>query len=63
MLCRAADHTPNIQGLSPTQWAMGMQSRLPGLLMNHDLTPARPTPSEAMEHQQNIAEASRHCYD
>ncbi|CAK9009019.1 Copia protein [Durusdinium trenchii] len=43
------NNTPNVQGFSATQWAMGAQPRIPGVLMDHDLTPAQLTPSEAMQ--------------
>ena len=50
MLCNPSDQQHNqCPRLQPTQWAMGMQPRIPGVLMDHDLTTAQLTPSEAME--------------
>ena len=46
--------TPNVQGFSTIQWAMGMQPRIPGVLMNQDLTTAQLTPSEAMEQKLHL---------
>ena len=45
------NNTPNVQGYTGSEWAMGTQPRIPGVLMDHDhdLTPAQLTPSEAME--------------
>ena len=48
------NNTPNVQGFSPTQWAMGMRPRIPGVLMDHDLTPAQLTPSEATQQKLNL---------
>ena len=48
------NNTTNVQGFSPTQWAMGMQPRIPGVLMDHDLTTAQLTPSEAMEQKLHL---------
>ena len=43
------NNKPNVSGFSPTQWAMGYQPRVPGVLMDEDLTTSNLTPSEAME--------------
>ena len=43
------NNTPNVQGFSAAQWAMGMQP-----LMDHDLTTAQLTPSEALEQKLNL---------
>ena len=48
------NNTPTVQGFSATQWAMGMQPRIPGVLMDHDLTTAQLTPSEAMEQKLHL---------
>ena len=53
------NNTPSAQGFSATQWAMGAQPRILGVLMGHDPTTAQLTPSEAMEqklhHQKQAA--------
>ena len=53
------NNTPNVQGSSATQWAMGMQPRIPGVLMDHDLTTAQLTPSNAMEQMLHLQKQER----
>ena len=45
------NNTPNLQGFSATQWTFGYVPKLPGHLMDEDLTVAQLTPSEQMAHK------------
>ena len=48
------NNTPNLQGYSATQWTFGFVPKLPGHLMDEDLTIAQLTPSEQMLHKLHL---------
>ena len=48
------NNVPNIHGYSATQWAFGQNPKLPGHLMDTDLTIAQLTPSQQMQEKLDL---------
>ena len=60
-LCYVApqiNNRPNLWGFSATQWALGYEPRMPGVLMDEDLTIAQLTPSETMAQKLHLKAAA-----
>ena len=55
------NNQPNIKGFSATQWAMGLNPRVPGVLMDSDLTVAQLNPSLAMEEKLRNQQRAAHA--